>query len=126
MENSFAPFIEKLTNAGWKFVETNPFPERVSQNADNYLTYTSLSGQYLGICVFAEKKLLKIRLTEASQQKLNWFQSEFADNLTDLVQTLIEKQDQADANSYFGFYLALSGVCATSILAWEQWESNYR
>jgi hypothetical protein len=117
---------EKLLNAGWQLVETNPFREKVSKNADKYFTYTSALGHQLGICVFASQKLLKIRLADATQQKLNWFQSEFGNNLNDLVLTLMDRQDEADAHRYFGFYSALAGVCSTSILAWEQWESNYR
>jgi hypothetical protein len=116
----------KLLEKGWQKPDSNPFQERVSQSADFYFSYLSTIGQNLGICIFNEKKLLKFRVSDPQNQDVRWFQSEFEDKLETLIQEIIEYQNQVSIRDYFGLYLKLSGICKTSILAWEQWESNYR
>jgi hypothetical protein len=123
MENLIA---QKLTSVGWMASTENPFLEKVSQNAQAYFTYQSPKNQQLGLCVFESINVFKIRLAGTDNQQINWFQCELKDDGDLIIDTLIQNQDSANAGNYFGFYLALSAVCQCSILAWEQWESNYR
>lgn len=126
MESQIQSFKEKLITAGWQETTSNPFREKVSQGADLYFTFTAQNGQNLGICIFEPQKILKFRLANAQNQDCRWFQSEYADKLAELTQSIINQQDTVNLNNYFDIYFALSGICSTSILAWEQWESNYR
>lgn len=115
-----------LTAQGWTKAEQNPFREKVSTRADAYFLLKNELNQELGLCVFSSNQLIKLRLFDPSEDDFVWFQVEYADKLPVFLDALIAEQHQADKNSYFGFYLALSATVPTSILAWEQWENNYR
>jgi hypothetical protein len=122
MESHIDFMQAKLIQAGWQVFSQNPFREKVSQGAEIYFTYKSINGQNLGISFFEATKVLKIRLSDAQNQDCRWFASECTHRLEELLQAIINQQDTVNFAAYFGFYLALSGICPTSIVAWEQWE----
>ena len=117
---------QELINAGWVQSESSPFSEKVSNGADAYFTYKNASGNLIGLCVFSQNKIMKLRIEEVAANDFRWFQMEYGDKLSELLKAIISEQDSASLSNYFGLYGTLSSVCSTSFLAWEQWEANYR
>ncbi|MCU0445637.1 MAG: hypothetical protein MUE85_12050 [Microscillaceae bacterium] len=126
MQTFFDTLFAQLQQAGWQRADPNPFREKVSHNAQVYFTYQSALNTHWGICAFDEPKMLKIRLSGANSSSPNWLQIDFEQDTEVFAQVLIAQQDQVQAENYFGFYFQISAVVKATILAWEQWESNYR
>jgi hypothetical protein len=115
-----------LSAQGWVESAANPFREKISQGAQFYATYQNNQNTVLGLAYFGTKDEFKLKVQAADTQDFTWFLVESKDKTEDFLSTLLSNQATAAYSNYFSLYLALSGVCPTSILAWEQWEDNYR
>jgi hypothetical protein len=122
----FTEIQTKLLAQGWTKTEANPFKEKVSHSADAYLTYNNLLKTQLGICVFLSDKLIKLRLENTLNEDFRWFQIEYTETLTELLDMLIAEQENASLSNYFSLYCNLSAISPTTFITWEQWESNHR
>ncbi|MGD1843386.1 MAG: hypothetical protein ACFB0B_21210 [Thermonemataceae bacterium] len=102
--------------------------EKVAQEGDLYFSYTNPQQTLITLVYFAKNTSMRLCLQDLSNQEVRWFEIKIADQeqLGQFLEALAQQEQQVTLNNYFSFYAALSKVSNVSILAWEQWESNYK
>ncbi|MEM9981952.1 MAG: hypothetical protein AAF734_05610 [Bacteroidota bacterium] len=120
LKNSLKSLYQQITS--------NIPQERVAQNGDLYFSYTNPQQTLITLVYFAEKNTLRLRLQNLADQEIRWFEIEIADEtqMKQFLEMLQQQEQQVTLSNYFSFYAALSNVNNVSILAWEQWESDYQ
>jgi len=110
---------------GWEQHSEVPFKEAIAKKASICLTYHNAKNTQIGFLYYPEETSICLRLSSPDTDQFNYFQIKPEDMITTL-NTLIAAQDKADIHHYFGFYFDMQAAGEVSILAWEQWEPNYR
>ncbi len=118
--------FESLAQNGWKHHTSSPYQEAVSKEANNCYTFTNSKNTEIGLLTYADNSSVRIRLAGTRGNNFNYFEIPLKGNEEAVVNKINAVKDEADINNYFGLYFSLQEVGEASILAWEQWEKNYR
>jgi len=118
---------ENLIQNGWKKEARISFSEEVAKQASECYTYINANNTQIALLFYADKSTVKIRLGGTRGIEFNYFEIKLSNNEVEIATAINAIKGEADISNYFSFYFALQGVSDTvSILAWEQWEKNYR
>ncbi len=119
--------LKTLIEKGWVELSFPRFTEKIGQSADLYYSYDIPGGDQLDLCYFERDNSLKLRIYAVSDREKNWFGMNADVHLPAFLDKLTEMQNSISGASYFSFYFGIQDVSPDiSILAWEQWEPNYR
>jgi hypothetical protein len=118
--------LTSLTQKGWNQETTIPFREVVAQEATECYTYTNQKNSQVAILNVPSKSLIRVRLSGTRGNNFNYFEIKINSNEEVVIHTIDLAKDEADINNYFSFYFSLQEGGEVSILAWEQWEKDYR
>ncbi len=119
--------LKALTDKGWVEQSAPRFTDIIGQNADLYYSYDIPGGDQLDLCYFEKDNSLKLRIYGVSDREKNWFGMDADEHLPAFLEKLTEMQNSISRSAYFSFYFGIQSVSPEiSILAWEQWEPNYR
>lgn len=117
--------FETLIQHGWKDLPVANNREAIAQKADKCYAYLNPKNTVVSVMPCSERQSTLLKLQHGRGGQPNYFEVKTT-RLEDLVDTINNLKDEADVNNYFGLYFNLQGKFETSILAWEQWETNYR
>jgi hypothetical protein len=119
-------FTEMLMSNGWTAESGAPFAEKAGQGADAYFSFKNGKGNLLTLCVFEKDANVRFRVFDPGRRDVSWLQIVIDGDIDGVIAKIVEKQDEITQEGAFGFYFEVSGLGDVSILAWEQWEDNYR
>ncbi len=118
--------FNQLINQGWKQESEIPFLEQIATKASSCYTYANKKYSSVAIMPVPSDSIVLIRLSSIRGNQFNYFQFTWNENEDAIVNAVDSAKDDADINNYFSFYFSLQSAGEVSIVAWEQWESNYR
>lgn len=118
--------LSSLSQKGWTKEPSIPFNEAVAKEATECYTYTNQKNSQVAILTIPNKSLVRVRLSGTRGNNFNYFEIKTDSNEDAIINAIDSAKDDADINNYFSFYFSLQSGGEVSILAWEQWEANYR
>ncbi len=119
--------LESLTSKGWKKENAIPFREQIVKDAKECYSYSNAKNTQIALMPFTDQSVLTIRLAGTRGNNFNYFQIKIDATNEQLVVDKIDSiKDEVDINNYFNVYFGLQAVGEVAIMAWEQWEVNYR
>ena len=116
---------DQLTNAGWTLFAENPNKEAIAQKADVCLQFTNAKNTIISFMPSTERQSYMVKLAGIRGNDFNYFEIGSTSEAA-LMDAIDKEKENADVSNYFDFYSKLMNDFDVSILAWEQWESNYR
>lgn len=119
-------FIEILKFKQWREESTPSFSEKAGKGADIYFTYINKKENTLTFSVFTKDKNIRFRVFDPKSKEVSWLQIGIDANINKVISAIIEKRDEITQAETFMFYFSISSLGAVAILAWEQYEDNYR
>jgi hypothetical protein len=123
MEN--LSFIELLMAANWKS-DNLSFKEKASRKAAHYFSYQNSRNNQLGLAVFPDEKFIRFRVFDMKTNEVSYLEIAIDNSTETIVGKIIEKQEELVQNDTFSFYFGISSLGEVSVLAWEQFEDDYR
>jgi hypothetical protein len=118
--------FNQLINQGWKQESEIPFREQIAAKASSCYTYSNAKGSSVAIMPVPSDSIVLIRLSSIRGNQFNYFQFTWNGNEDSIANAIDAAKDEADINNYFSFYFSLQSAGEVSIVAWEQWEANYK
>lgn len=115
-----------LVNLGWKPESEIPFREQIASKASSCYTYSNSKGSSIALMPVPSDSTVLIRLSGTRGNQFNYFQFAWNGNEESITNAVNAAKDEADINNYFSFYFSLQSAGEVSIVAWEQWEANYK
>lgn len=98
--------------------------EKVAQGANLHLSYKNKNQVQFDILFFEKENRIRLRFLGSN---VNWLQiKDYQKDVDAILDKLLKVQDDLSQGAWFSFYLAFSGICDAVILAWEQYEDDYR
>jgi hypothetical protein len=119
-------FIEILKSNNWKEELTQSFSEKAGKGADLYFSYNNKKGNTLTFSIFTNDKNIRFRVYDPNTKEVSWLQIGMDASIDKVISAIVEKQDEITQPDTFMFYFSISGLGEVAILAWEQYEDNYR
>ncbi|MBC7861700.1 MAG: hypothetical protein IAF38_01925 [Bacteroidia bacterium] len=116
---------QTLLKNGWQKQEANPFKEKIVEKAVACFTFENSNNTGIGFFTSEDPSRMYIRLYKPDNSKFNYFEIK-TDTVGKSIEKLISLQHSTNIDDYFSFYLDMQQACEISILAWEQWETNYK
>ena len=119
-------FQEMLKSNHWMEELKPSFAENAGQGATIYYSHKNKQKNTLTIAVFEKDKQIRFRVYDPKTKEQSWLQIEIDADVDKVVSKIIAQQDEITQEEAFGFYFSISGLGDVSILAWEQFEDDYR
>ena len=116
--------FEYLTINGWIYFSENPNKEIVAQKANPCLQYTNSKNTIISFMANRESDSFILKIAETEGHNFNYLGIKTT-SLQALMEVINNRKDDIKAENYFETYMVLQHDFEVSILAWEQWESNY-
>ncbi len=119
-------YIELLKSNHWTEEPTQSFPEKAGKGADLYFTYKNKKENILTFAIFSKDNEIRFRVFDPKTKEVSWLQIGIDESVDQVISAIAEKQDEITQAEAFMFYFSISSLGKVAILAWEQYEDNYR
>ncbi len=118
--------IENLKSNNWQEDSVQPFTEKVGNKASSYFSFKNKKETLLSFALFPDLKKIRFRIFDPITREVSWLEIGIDSNTDKIISKIIEKQNEITQPEAFGFYFEISGLGEVAILAWEQYEDDYR
>lgn len=118
-------YFESLVQHGWKDLPVANNREAIAQKADKCYAYLNAKNTVVSVMPCTERESTLIKLQHGRGGHPNYFEVKTT-RPEELALLMNDLREEADVSNYFGLYFKLQEKFEVSILAWEQWEQNYR
>ena len=119
-------FTQILSSNHWTELSTPPFAENVGKGADTYFTYQNKKDNTLTVSIFSKDKKIRFRVFNIKTKEVAWLEIAIDSAVNTVISKIVEEQENITQADAFGFYFSISGLGEVAILAWEQYEDDYR
>jgi hypothetical protein len=121
-----APSVKLLKSNHWIEETVQPFPEKAGKGADVYFSYKNKKENTLNFSFFSKDNNIRFRVYDQTSREVSWLEIGMDENAEKIIAAIVEKQDEITQPETFMFYFSISSLGEVAILAWEQYEDNYR
>ena len=119
-------YLESLLSAKWEEKASQPFPEKASKDADKYFIFKNNKDTELGFAFFNQKQIARFRIFDIKTKEVSWFEIKMDSKINSVIEAIINNQNTIQQSEYFSLYFEISSKGEVAILAWEQYEDDYR
>jgi hypothetical protein len=120
---SFSP---TLISNGWMESSSPSFPEKAGAGAAIYYALHNPTGSDLSLAVFPADAIIRFRVYDPAMRESRWLQIQIDADTDAIISKIVARQADLTAETTFGFYFSIASFEGVSILAWEQFEDDYR
>ncbi len=119
-------YPELLKSTGWTEAATPDFAEKAGAGASVYFNFRNQKGIHLTLAVFPVDARIRFRVYDPQTAEVRWLQVKLDPETDAVIAAIVAQQEELAPEGTMLFYMSISEYENVSILAWEQYEDDYR